>query len=94
MVGRAQQIRWAFREAAVHKAGFHVIEIVAPETEIIERLKNPRPDSEADLSVYRLLKEMWEPILEDHLVLKSAPGNIEVMLQTALDYVQGGRQEI
>lgn len=89
----SSRIRQAFREAASGRAQLHMIEISTPESVIEQRLKHPRSDSDADYSVYLLLREMWEPILEDHLLLRSSSGNIDDMLEAAIDYLQIGKHD-
>lgn len=64
------------------------IEVIADESLIMERLKKPREDSEADFEVYKKIKEEWEPMDEPHLVLKSTDENINEMLLKTTDYLQ------
>lgn len=64
------------------------IEVWAAEDIIRERLKNARPDSEADFEIYRLIQQQWEPLKETHLLLESSNSNIENMLQAAAAYLQ------
>jgi predicted kinase len=64
------------------------IEIKAAEPVIKARLKKQRPDSEADFAVYRKIKQEFEPLAEAHLVLHSDQGNLMVMLDKALAYLQ------
>lgn len=63
------------------------IEITADETLIKERLSQPRLHSEADLSVYKLLKSQYEPLDVEHLVIESRNDNIDSMLMKGLDYI-------
>src|SRR2546428_13840175 len=44
------------------------IEVRADDSVIRERLKNPRPFSEADFDIYQKIKMQWEPMEDDHLV--------------------------
>ncbi len=64
------------------------IEVSAEEGIIKERLKQKRVDSEADLEVYKLIKEKWETLQGDRLVLISSDNNIEDMLHQAVDYLK------
>ncbi len=64
------------------------IEIRADEATIEQRLKEDRPYSEADFGVYQLVKNEWEPMEEDHLVLLSADENVETMLSKAVQYLK------
>ncbi len=68
-----------------HKLAY--IEIVADEDLIRERLKTPRLDSEADFSVYRLLKPQYETPEREHLVVESKDGNVDSMLRQAKEYI-------
>jgi len=63
------------------------IEVTAPENIIEERLKNPRIYSEANFDVYLKLKEISEPLLNDHLVLISSNNNISSMLREAIHHI-------
>lgn len=65
------------------------IEVVADENIIRERLKTPRPESDADFEVYKKIKAQWEPMKQPHLVLESTNDNIEEMLGKASDYLKG-----
>ncbi len=64
------------------------IEVSADEGVIKERLKQKRVDSEADLEVYKLIKEKWETLQGDRLVLIYSDNNIEDMLHQAVDYLK------
>ncbi len=47
-----------------------IIECVSPEEVIMKRISNGRGDeSDADFLVYEKIKDQWEPIEEDHIVL-------------------------
>ena len=63
------------------------IEVTADEDLIRDRLIRPRIESEADYNVYLKLKKDWEPMDEDHLVLRSTNENLESLLETAIDYL-------
>lgn len=64
------------------------IEIQADEDIVKDRLKKNRPYSEADLGVYQLIKQLWEPLEGPHLTLQSTNTNIGTMLETALQYLK------
>jgi predicted kinase len=64
------------------------IEVIADEALIYERLKQHRPYSEADESVYHKIKGQWEPFTEDHLILQSTNHNLDEMLDHALNYLK------
>ena len=80
-------IRKKFVDAAENMDDIIFIEIRAEESLIRERLKRPRKDSEADFEVYEKIRNQWEPVYEDHLVLQSTDNNIAVMLEKAAAYL-------
>lgn len=63
------------------------IEVVADVRIIQERLKKPRPDSDADFEVYQKIKSVWEKLNDDHLALQSTNDNIDEILHTAISYL-------
>jgi predicted kinase len=63
------------------------IEVIADESLILQRLKRPRKFSEADASVFTLIKTQWEPMQDDHLILTSTDSNLEEMIRQALAYI-------
>ena len=76
-------MRMKFLNAASAIGGVTYIEIIAEESLIRDRLSQPRGDSEANFEVYKILKAQWEPLEEEHLVLRSTNDNIEEMLRSA-----------
>lgn len=85
-------LRKKFDEAAGKlKAKIIYIEVTAPEDLIAARLKKPRLYSEAHFDVYLKLKEIAEPLLQEHLVLKSSNKNISSMLRKAIHYIETQR---
>lgn len=83
------------REMFVRLAqGYHVpvklIEVIADEDVIRERLKKPRRYSEADYVVYETVRDDYEMITMPHLILESTNYNLESMLQTAINYIKHG----
>ncbi len=70
------------------KASLYWIEVVADEELIRKRVSRKRKNSDADFSVYQKIKAWFEPLKEDHLVLKSTNNNLEEMLAKALSYLQ------
>lgn len=81
------EIRQKFINEADGKVPVFLIEVKASEAIVRERLKETRPDSEADFEVYKKIKKQWEPLETDHLILRSTNDNIKNMLQKALDYL-------
>ncbi len=63
------------------------IEIRAELKIIIERLSRKRKNSEADYSVYLQIKEVFEPMEEEHLILRSTQENIDKMLNMAINHM-------
>lgn len=64
-----------------------VIEITADESLIKDRLSSPRQYSEADYSVYETVRDAFEEITMPHLILESTSNNIDLMLETAIEYI-------
>lgn len=69
------------------------IEVSAPEHLIEERLQKPRLVSEADHAVYLKLKETYDPLKKDHLILVSSNHNISEMLSKAADYIHRSNEQ-
>ncbi len=64
------------------------ISVGADENIIAERVSKKRQSSEADYAVYLKLKQSFEPMSKDHFVLESTQGNIDQMMEKALEYIQ------
>jgi predicted kinase len=64
------------------------IEVWAEEEIIFERLKLKRTYSDADYSVYRRIKEIFEPLKAEHLKVQSRQKNIDEMIKKTLKYIQ------
>lgn len=82
-----ENTRKPFAEEMKDKGGISFIEIQADENTIRERLKRPRPYSDADFEVYKIISQQNEPLDQPHLILKSTD-NINEMIQTATDYLK------
>lgn len=80
-------IREEFIKETKGKLPIFFIEVRANEALIRERLKIPRPHSDADFEVYKKIKMQWEPLDAAHLILHSMEDNIKDMLQKAMDYL-------
>ena len=65
----------------------HVVEVVADEALIKQRLQKPRTYSEADYSVYEIVRDDFEEITMPHLTLESTDSNIDEMLKKAESYI-------
>lgn len=83
-----KETRELFVKEMEKRGGIYFIEVTADENVTRERLKNQRPDSEADFEVYKIIKEENEPMKEPHLILLSTNDNIDEMLQKARDYLK------
>ncbi|HZY79606.1 MAG TPA: AAA family ATPase [Cyclobacteriaceae bacterium] len=76
---REMFISWA-KEQSVRVA---IIEVVADEKLVNERVGKPRKFSEADYAVYEKVRDEFEEITMPHLILESTDENIEKMLEKA-----------
>ena len=63
------------------------IEVTAEEAVIKKRLAEPRPDSDANFTVYRMLKKQYEPLNQDHLILESDQCTTEELVAKAIEYL-------
>jgi predicted kinase len=79
--------RKPFIEETEGKESICFIEVRADENTVRERLKKDRPDSEADFEVYKFIKQDYEPLNTEHLLLESTDENIDSMLQKAAAYL-------
>jgi len=67
-----------FRKEAIVKLGIkrsqlHIVECICPEDVVIDRLKSRKDSySDADVSVYMKMKEIYEPVKEDHIITKTS----------------------
>lgn len=75
------------RLADAYNLVIYVIEIVADEKLIRQRLQRPRKYSEADFAVYEKVREDFEGITMPHLTLESTNDNLDEMLKTAMRYI-------
>ncbi len=66
--------------------------VKAEENLISKRMEKPRPDSEANFSVYLKIKKAFDPVLHPYLQLTSNNSNIKAILQQALNYIQLGEK--
>lgn len=64
------------------------IEIKASEKIVEDRLLKPRTFSDADFSVYQKIKNQFEPISLDHLVLFSDSENLDEMFKRAIPFIK------
>lgn len=67
-----ESIRAPFRSLAAEcGVALHWVEVQAGESVLRERLSHPRPDSEADFSVYEKIRDQFEPLPEERLIVRS-----------------------
>jgi predicted kinase len=53
----------------IDRAQFHTVECVCPEDVVFSRLRSRKGDySDADVSIYMQMKEVYEPVKEDHII--------------------------
>lgn len=70
------------------KTTLFFIELFAKEPVAKKRLAKDRPYSEADFTVYRLIRRQWEPMEAPHLLLESRDDNVAQMLRQGLAYIR------
>ena len=64
------------------------IEITADENVVAERVQKKREFSDADLSVYHKVRDTFEPLDQEHLVLDSGVLDITEMIHQAKTYIE------
>ncbi|HEU5292160.1 MAG TPA: ATP-binding protein [Cyclobacteriaceae bacterium] len=64
-----------------------VIEVIADEDIIKQRLQKPGKHSEADYSLYEKIRDDFEEITMPHLTVKSTNDNLDTMLKIAITYI-------
>lgn len=69
------------------KCPIHFFEVLADEPLALERVGQERAYSEADASVYKLIKDQFEPMGTDHFYIHSERDNIDAMVRQAIDYL-------
>jgi predicted kinase len=88
------RIRNQFKEKAMALgAPIYFIEIRADENTIKGRVSRKRQESEADLDAYVKVKQEFEPLEDDHLVLYSDLEKLDKMLAIALEYLNNRGNE-
>ena len=62
--------REAIDKLGIKRPQLHIVECLCPEDMAIERLKSRKGDySDADVSVYKSMKQLYEPVKEDHIIV-------------------------
>jgi predicted kinase len=77
-----------FKDRVASRHQLKWIEINAAEELVRKRLSKPRPESDADFSIYKKLRDKWEPMNEHHLILESDNENFEEMMSEAIHYLK------
>ncbi len=86
-------IREPFQQvAAACKAKLFWVELLAKEETIRQRLKTPRPDSEADFEVYQKIRDAYVPIAEPHLVLQTDVMTLDELVAAMYAYISGEKR--
>lgn len=80
------------RLADGYKHEVRLIEVVADEAIIRERLRLPRKYSEADFTVYERVRDDFESITMPHLTIESTRDNLEGILKSAITYIESERE--
>lgn len=88
-VYRTPYLNWTVE----HKIPTCMIMLEASERVIRTRVSKKRPDSDADFEVYRSIKDQYEPLTEDHLLLQSDEDSLQLMIRKALDYMKKRNEE-
>ena len=58
------------KKLGISQEQIYVIECICPEDIVISRLKDRKNDcSDADISVYKKMKRIYEPVKEEHIIL-------------------------
>ena len=59
----------AIAKLGIKRSQLHIVECICPEDLAIDRLKSRKNSySDADISVYMKMKEIYEPVKEDHII--------------------------
>lgn len=66
------------------------IELLTEEEIIKKRVSKQRPYSEADLTVYKKIKSLYEPITDHHLSLKTDIFPLETLVHRAKNFIDHG----
>ena len=68
----------AKKKLALNSSQVHMVECICPENIIVSRLRTRKNDfSDADVSIYKNMKRIYEPVKEPHIVVDTAiPSNI------------------
>jgi len=84
-----KEIRDKFFQASVQlHQPLRIIEVKASNETVRLRLSKPRTNSQADYEVYKKIKNEFEPLAEDRLVLFSDQQSLNEMVEKAVGYVK------
>lgn len=73
--------------AASLNVKIYFIEVTGRKLLVKKRVSKKRKESEADYEVYRKVKALFQPMVEQHLTLESQENNIREMLEKAAKYL-------
>ena len=86
-------IREPFQKVAAScNAQLFWVELRAQEDTIRQRLKTPRPDSEADFEVYQKIRDAYEPFQEPHLALQTDEMTLDELVAAMYACVSGEKR--
>jgi predicted kinase len=72
------------RELSLTSDQFKIVECICPEELVIPRIQNrKRSYSDADLSIYRMIKQTYEPIQEKHIVVDTSQSLKKIVAKVA-----------
>lgn len=66
----------------------HWVEVTAPEHVMRQRLSRPRPDSEADFSVYTAMKAQFEPLPDPRLIIDTEQETPDTAAEKIREYLE------
>lgn len=81
-------IRNKFETALAPLTDIVYIEMIASEEITKRRLAFNRQDSEADIGVYEMIRNKWQPLQKEHLILHSTDDNINILLLKAYHWLK------
>ena len=83
-----EEWRTRFRNTAQKKSwSLYWMVIEAEENIVQQRVSQKRESSEADFSVYQKVRDEFDPVRDEHLILQSDKYSVESLVQKALLYL-------
>ena len=72
------------RELNLTSNQFKIVECICPEELVITRIQNRKKSySDADLSIYRMIKQTYEPIQEKHIIVDTSQSLKKMVAEVA-----------